>query len=145
MSWGYRIFILYAVFVSGMLFLVYKCTQEDVDLVSPDYYARELKFQDHINRLNNNEAGGYALSVTYDRENNSVHIDYPPVDPKKIKGEIVFFRPDNSKLDFKVAVHPENGKQVISTAQLEKGYWRIQTTWEVGDIPLYQEEKIHIQ
>lgn len=145
MSWGYRIFILYTGFVAGMLFLVYKCTQEDVDLVNTDYYERELKFQDQINRMSNKESKGYHLQISYQKDNDAVEINYPSGQTSSMKGEIVFFRPDNSKLDFKVPVQPFNGKQVISTSKLEKGYWRIQTTWELGTTPLYQEEKIYIQ
>jgi hypothetical protein len=145
MSWGYRIFILYTGFVAGMLFLVYKCVQEDVDLVTPDYYAKELKFQDQIDRMNNNEKSGNRLQISFNAATNSIDIEYPENEQGKIKGEILMFRPDNSKLDFSIPVQPLNGKQVISAATLAKGYWRIQTTWEHGDTPLYQEERIYVQ
>lgn len=146
MNWGYRIIILYTLFVGGILYLVYRCTKEDVDLVSADYYAQELKFQDHINRMNNINESGYKLQIAFNNTTNSIDIVYPSAaDSHPVKGELVFFRPDNSKLDFKVAIKPESGKQSIPTPKLAKGLWRIQASWEVGTTPLYQEEKIFIQ
>jgi len=145
MSWGYRIFILYTSFVAGMLFLVYKCVKEDVDLVATDYYEKELKFQDQIDRMNNNEKSGFRLQISFNAVSNSIDIEYPTDEKGPIKGEIVLFRPDNSRLDFSVPVQPLHGKQVISAAKMARGYWRIQTTWEHGDTPLYQEERIYLQ
>ncbi len=145
MSWGYKIIILYSGFVLGILFLVYKCTQEDIDLVTTDYYEKELKFQDRIDRITNKEESGYYLKVNYNEDSRSIDIQFPEIAQKQVKGEIVFFRPDNSKLDFKVELKPENGRQVISAASLAKGFWRMQTTWEADAIPLYQEDKIYLQ
>ena len=44
-NWGWRIVILYSGFVLLILFLVYKTTTVNDDLVTTDYYAKELKFQ----------------------------------------------------------------------------------------------------
>ncbi|MGZ3924896.1 MAG: FixH family protein, partial [Flavisolibacter sp.] len=44
-SWGHRILFVYLAFVAGILFLVYKANQEKFDLVTPNYYDAELKFQ----------------------------------------------------------------------------------------------------
>ncbi len=145
MNWGYKILFLYTGFIAGILFLVYKCTQENIDLVTPDYYERELKFQDQIDRSGNIEKSGYSLTISYNESSDCIDIMYPPMKEDKIKGEILFFKPDNSKLDFTVPVQPLNGKQSIPVDKLVKGYWKIQTTWEAGTTPLYQEEKVYIQ
>ena len=48
MSWGKILLVAYVTFVGVMLFMVVKSFQQDYDLVTPDYYAAELKFQDQI-------------------------------------------------------------------------------------------------
>ena len=48
MSWGKKIMFVYIVFVAGILFLVYKSSSQKVDLVTPDYYKKELAFQHTI-------------------------------------------------------------------------------------------------
>ena len=49
MNWGYKILLVYAVFIAGILFLVYKASSQKMDLVTPDYYEQELKYQSQIN------------------------------------------------------------------------------------------------
>ena len=48
MNWGYKIIIIYSAFVLGIVFMVYKATQQNTDLVTTDYYAKELVYQDRI-------------------------------------------------------------------------------------------------
>ena len=43
--WGYKIMIVYLFFVVGMVVLVIKSTMQKFELVQPDYYADELKYQ----------------------------------------------------------------------------------------------------
>ncbi len=43
MNWGYRVALLYISFAGLIIFLVTKSVNEKVDLVTPDYYAQELK------------------------------------------------------------------------------------------------------
>lgn len=146
MNWGLRIILLYTAFVGGMLFLVYKCTQQSVDLVSTDYYAQELKFQDKIDRLNNSEKLDVKLAVVYSSEHSNIQIVFPESSTSKnTTGEIVLFRPDNSKLDFKIPIDITDGIQNISTEKLSKGLWRVKSSWSTNDTPYYQEEKIIIQ
>lgn len=146
MNWGLRIILLYTAFVGGMLFLVYKCTQQSVDLVSTDYYAQELKFQDKIDRLNNSEKLDVKLAVVYSSEHSIIQIIFPESSSSKnTTGEIVLFRPDNSKLDFKIPIDITDGIQNISTEKLTKGLWRVKSSWSTNDTPYYQEEKIIIQ
>jgi len=146
MNWGLRIILLYTAFVGGMLFLVYKCTQQNIDLVSTDYYAQELKFQDKIDRLNNSERNEVKLDIVYLPEQNNIQITFPENStPKNTTGEIVLFRPDNSKLDFKVSVDISEGIQNIPTENLSKGLWRVKSSWSTNDTPYYQEERIIIQ
>lgn len=146
MNWGLRIILLYVAFVGGMLFLVYKCTQQNIDLVSTDYYAQEIKYQDKIDRLNNSEQLDVKLAVVYSAEHSNIQIVFPENStPTNTTGEIVLFRPDNSKLDFKIPIDITEGVQNISTEKLSKGLWRVKSSWSTNDTPYYQEEKIFIQ
>jgi nitrogen fixation protein FixH len=146
LNWGYKILFLYTGFVGGMLFLVYKCTQQNIDLVADNYYEKELQFQDQINRTNNATAEGFRLKMAYEPASASITVAYPAtLNDKKVAGEIHLFRPDNAKLDIKIPVNATNGIQTIDASKLAKGYWRVQTSWQVGETPLYQEEKIFIQ
>jgi nitrogen fixation protein FixH len=146
MNWGLRIILLYTAFISGILYLVYKCTQEDIGLVSTDYYAQELKFQEKIDRMSNSEKHDAKLAVVYTPEQSNIQITFPEYcNSQNTNGEIVLFRPDNSKLDFKVPVNITEGVQNIPTNNLTKGLWRVKSTWNTNNTPFYQEERIIIQ
>ena len=53
MNWGYKIMFVYLLFVVGMLTLVYKCTQQNTELVADNYYDQEVKYQERYNKLQN--------------------------------------------------------------------------------------------
>ena len=48
MNWGNRILLVYIFFVAGIMLLVYKSSIQKTDLVTPDYYTKELAFQSTI-------------------------------------------------------------------------------------------------
>ena len=52
-SWGHKILFAYLAFVAGIMFLVFKASQEDYDLVTANYYEAELKYQDIIDQKEN--------------------------------------------------------------------------------------------
>jgi hypothetical protein len=146
MNWGYRIVVVYIAFVLGIGYLVYRTSQESVDLVSDKYYEKGVQYQDQIDREANVKNSHLNLQAVYNKTAGTYTIQFPKgAKGKSIDGNIHFFRPDNSHLDFTVNANPDtNLIQQISTAKLTKGLWRVQTTWKSGDKPLYQEEKVFI-
>ena len=63
-NWGYRIFIVYFLFVIGILTLSYKSSQQKFDLVQQDYYGAELKYQTVIDASRRANALGGELELT---------------------------------------------------------------------------------
>ena len=53
MNWGWKITLVYSLFVVGILTLVFKARSEKVDLVATDYYAQELAFGKRIEAQRN--------------------------------------------------------------------------------------------
>ena len=56
MNWGNRILFLYLGFVALIITLVVVSFSQKVDLVAPDYYARELNFESEIVKMKNEAA-----------------------------------------------------------------------------------------
>jgi hypothetical protein len=52
MSWGTKIAFLYLSFATMIGVMVYKSVTQSVDLVAPNYYEQELKYQDKIDGIN---------------------------------------------------------------------------------------------
>ncbi len=133
--------------MTGILFMVYKCTQQKVDLVTDKYYEREVKYQDQYNSMmSSNEVKNHA-TISLSSDKTFILISYPKTLNKgSANGSFYFFKPDNSNLDFSVKVLPDiSNSQQIATSNLSKGWWRIQMSWTLNNTKLYQEEKVFIQ
>jgi hypothetical protein len=63
-NWGYKIVLVYVLFVIGIMFLAYKSNQQKFELVQKDYYADELKFQNVINASEKAFKLGGAIKTT---------------------------------------------------------------------------------
>jgi hypothetical protein len=144
MNWGYRILILYSLFIVGILTMVYKSTQQKVELVSENYYEQEVQYQDQYNRMQNSNQPENKLVVN--AMLGSAEIQFPSAFiNSKVDGKVTFFRPDNKNLDFSVPVELSAGIQKIQSEKLTKGYWKVQIYWNADGKPFYQESKVHIQ
>ncbi len=49
-NWGYKIVLVYSVFVAGILYLVVQSSRQQMDLVTDDYYAQEIRYQEKIDQ-----------------------------------------------------------------------------------------------
>ena len=98
MSWGWRITLLYSGFACMILFMVYLTMQENVDLVSKDYYKQEIDFQDRIDSRQNSKALADKFSVSY-LGGTKLKIHFPCDLPSGGVGKILLFRPSDAFLD----------------------------------------------
>jgi len=128
-NWGKGIILACAVFVAGILAMVAITMTKNVDLVTPNYYEKEIKYQDEINRLNN--ANNLKDSVKFFVSESAIVINFPAINENsKIAGEIFFYRPSDSKKDFKVQVSTgKDFQQSIDIGMIDKGLWKVKVSW----------------
>ena len=141
MNWGWYIFLSFVLFAIFIITLVVRTMQEDVNLVSEDYYQQEMKYQDQIDRIENS-AGIDPIDLSVNYEEQVVVFSFPPSLAKKlVEGELFFFRPSNSSLDYriKLAMDPDF-TQKVSMKNLSKGMWRVKIYWDDGEKEFYQEK-----
>ena len=140
-SWGVRITILYTSFVLFMSTMVYMCTRQHFDLVSEDYYAQELKYQQVIDGANNTK--DLKQAVVIDQSGSSINIKLPTDNSVFEKGEILFYRPSNSLSDFTVPVISNNTQ--VSKEKLHAGLYKVKINWSAGNIHFYDEQSLVIK
>ncbi|GAB2515455.1 hypothetical protein [Spirosoma aerophilum] len=62
-----------------------------------------------------------------------------------LKGDLTFFRSNNSPEMIRIPVKPDaKPRQVISTAQLPKGIWRVSLNWSDGRQQYHDEQQISV-
>ncbi len=143
-NWGTGIAITFALFAAGMILLVILCMQQPPDLVSVDYYDREVAFQQQIDKAANTTGLSNPLIIKFDAELRQITIIFPAeMKDKPINGKLHFFKPDNATLDFDIPVQPDQHlTQNVSAREMKSGLWHIQADWKCGNEGYYQKESI---
>lgn len=142
MSWGTKIAFLYLSFATMIGVMVYKSVTQSVDLVAPNYYEQELKYQDKIDGINNLKAESKAIIIT--QGENSISFNFLK-EMGVPKGHILFFKPDNAASDIETEIKTDNeGVQTIETKDLTKGTYLVKIDWKIGDKKFFKEERISI-
>ena len=139
MSWGIRITILYSGFVVMILFLVFRTMNEKVDLVTPDYYRDELKFQEQIDRQSESAALNEQPGISITEKN--LVVKFPgTVAAENISGTIKFYRPSDAAKDFTVNIQADDsGTQFVSPEKFVSGNYQAQLKWSAGGKNYYNE------
>ena len=136
-NWGHGIFVFYVIFVGTMISVVIASTKVDRSLVKEDYYSLDLSYQSHYNKVANG-LNDQSIEITYDSAEELVKIS----SDEAVVGMATFYRPSNSKLDFKKQLKSANS--YIDTKDLAKGVWVVQVNYKLGEEAFYIEEKLYL-
>lgn len=143
-GWGTRVTILYCSFVVMILILVFIAMTQDFHLVTDDYYAKEIQYQQQIDKLNNSALLSEKLIIQYDRKAENISFSFP--ENPGLKGEILFYRPSDANKDFNLPIQmDEQNRQFITTQKLLKGLWKVKVDWEANGTNYYDEKTIIVQ
>ena len=139
MNWGYKIAIFYTAFALFIIALVVMSFNQKYDLVADDYYDKELKFQNQIDKENLVNADG--KQVVWEQKDGSLNLVFPA--KENIAGEINLFRPSDAAKDFNIAVKLDStGTQKIDLNKISKGKYLLQIDWKENDAAYFQETVI---
>ena len=139
-NWGLRIVVLYMGFVVFMLTLVYKCTQQKFDLVSKDYYAKELAYGGIIEGHHNKSILETPVSVGLG--DGGVQIQLPASQKGLQKGMVLFYRPSDAGKDVEMAFNSIS--HTVPLAKFSKGVYKVKITWENKGKQYFDEQGIYI-
>ena len=143
MSWGYKILIVYAAFVVGILFLVFKSSSQKMDLVTTDYYAKELKYQEKIDETN--RVNALSASIAYEVKNNELIILFPKdFIGKKLEGEAILYCPSDENKDVKQNFTIQDAPLIVSIPSINKTEYELHLSWQADGMSYYFEKKIII-
>ena len=142
--WPYAIIMAFTIFISGTVALVVLACSQRVDLVSSDYYEREIKFQSHLDRLRRTRNLNVQASVAYEIAAQRITISLPTDQIRQaVSGRVALYRPSAAGLDRQMALAPnQNGVQVVDAKDLQRGLWRVRVSWTVGENDYFIDQKI---
>ncbi len=144
MNWGYKILVVYVVFVAGILFLVVKSSSQKMDLVTTDYYDKELKYQEKIDAIN--RVGQLSAEVKYEIVNDKLSIVFPKdFAGKKMEGEVALYCPSDEDKDIRHNFSIEDAPVIVTMNANTKGNYELQLTWQADGKSYYFEKKLLIK
>ena len=143
MNWGYKILAVYLIFIGGILFLVFKSSIQNQDLVSPDYYEQELKYQQKIDQTE--RANALSSQLNYEVSDNNIMVRFPQeMKTAMIKAHVLLYCTADKSKDQEYNLSTENGELQIAIPKLNKGLHELRITWNVNNLSYYYQHKIMI-
>ena len=130
-NWGTGIVIAFALFMSFILFFVFKVQSDskyDNELVVEKYYLKEQTFEKQMEKEQNAQDMTETVKIT--TSENGIIIAFPDgFDISKINGKVSLYRPSNKKLDFEVPISLSSPHLLIPKSNLVGGRWDISIDW----------------
>lgn len=145
MNWGTKIVIAFIIFIIATLSVVIFFMSQKVDVVTENYYEKELKYQEQINRIARTKALKDTIKVIND--NKVIFVKFPNIPDRNAgdKNFILLYRPSDKTKDVKIPVVTDtNNTQSVSIERIEKGYWKIQINWTSSGSEYYHETSFNV-
>jgi len=143
--WPYAIIGWFVVFGSAMAAWTVVAVRQNLDLVRPDYYDHEIRYQQQIDRQARTLPFGSTVTVAYDAAQQHITITLPAAHAAQARGKINFYRPSDAKLDREAKLLVNTvGEQVLDAKPLRPGLWKIRVRWTIGGEDYYFDQTVVI-
>lgn len=146
MNWGTGLAIVLVLFIGFIMFFVIKISTEkkyDYDLVTEEYYKKEMVYQKEIDdEQNSNNLSG---SISGEKTEAGWMLTFPEnLDYSKITGTVRLYRPSDKKLDFQLPLQLSAKNILIPDNRLVSGRWNTIVQWRYeGEDYLYKNEIVY--
>ena len=145
--WPYGIIATFGIFILGIVTLVVIACTHKADLITPNYYEEEIKFQGRLDQLNRTALLSDQVNVAYDAAKQSIQISLPTgqVSPATA-GRIQLYRPSATGLDRELKLQLDvNASQTVDAAALSPGLWKVRVHWTVANQDFFADKNIIIK
>ena len=136
MNWGHGLTLSFIGFAGFIIFMAVKSFDQNIDLVTEDYYRDELNYQQRIDQIRETKAQGMEAKVVLTK--GLLELTFP-IAPEK--GEAHLYRPSDSGFDKHYQLSQVES-MAFDRTELLKGYYVLKISWEVDGQTFYQENRI---
>ena len=143
-NWGTGISITIIVFICIMVSIIIFSMNQQVNLVSPDYYPKGVDYNKQITKTRN--ANALTEKVIGNKVHDSLVISFPKeFDYTKVSGKVQFYFITDFKKDItkQINLNKEN-KQSFLLSSFTKGRYIIKLDWKDSAKEYYQEIDINL-
>ncbi len=129
-NWITAAFITFGVFASFMIFMIILSTRQNHELVTKNYYEKELQINQQISNEKNADLLKEKVSINLQHQN--ITINFPNEIKSAISGSIYFYRPSSQKEDQTFNIKTTNHQQTIPISKLKKGLYQVKINWHAN-------------
>ncbi len=134
-NWGTGIVIAFVAFISFIMYFVITMNvnkKYDHDLVTEEYYKKELLFQNEIDAQQ--RANTLKINPEIEKTDLGLLVSFPDtLVPTNISGTVFLYRPSNKQLDFEIPISLSNSHLLIPNKRLLDGRWNIVIEWQYNN------------
>ena len=145
MNWGTGIFFIIIVFLLLTSVMVYVAFNQRVDLVTKNYYEKELQFQNEIDKQQNTL--NLSRQVEIEQVGGKIAIHFPKNEiGNDIQGEIHLYRASDERSDKVFPVSNDTaGNMMIPLTNVRSGAWKVIINWEAHGKKYLSEKVLMIE
>jgi hypothetical protein len=142
--WPLALVTAFVLFIGGTLALIAIAASQRSDLVTPDYYEQELRYQTRLDALQRAAPFAERITVTPDAAGRSLRVSVPQelIGPDTV-GRIELYRPSAAALD---RAHPlaldAAGGQTLDVSALDPGLWKLRLHWSTAGRDYFVERNV---
>ncbi|ANQ51130.1 hypothetical protein MY04_3786 [Flammeovirga sp. MY04] len=142
--WGKSVVVVFVIFGVFIISMVIKMFQVPVNMVSKQYYAEEQLYEVQQRQKDNIKLLSAEPIITLNKADGNIDFILPQ-DIQDIEGNIRFFRPSDSRLDFNAPLElNEANAQAIDASRMVKGRWIIKLTFTSKGVDYLYEKSLVI-
>lgn len=144
--WPFGIIAAFAVFIAATITLIVLSTLQRDDLVTADYYARELRYEEQLESAERTRHVRDQIHVTHDAATQQIAVTLPPQHAsQRPTGVIQLYRPSAADQDREIPLDTDlTGHQNLDARNLGPGLWRVRVRWTVDGDDYAVDERIVI-
>ncbi|MDT8415811.1 MAG: FixH family protein [Flavobacteriaceae bacterium] len=135
-------FIGFMVFILSFVYLAFTDKKYDHELVTENYYEKELDLQQEINQQN--LATELYLNLQIQPTDKGIEITFPEtVNYREVTGKVSLYRPSDQRFDFEIPISLSEKHMLIPDSMLVGGRWDITIDWQYNRLQLMERKQIY--
>lgn len=142
MNWGHKIAIIYGLFMAFMIGMLFLSRGYDHELVTEDYYAQELAYQDKIDAGKNLSSADFEVEVKMvDGKLRLLFNKLPST--SDLSGEVKLYKPDDERLDETLPLTLQEGTNWMDIDSSKRtGRYKLKLSFEYQGKAFYKEKDL---
>ena len=143
-NWGTGIVIVMLSFIAFIMYFVVNMLTDnkyDHDLVTEEYYKKELHYQEEIDAEKNSRS--LTVDIIGEKTKEGWLLKFPEnINYKEIEGSVFLYRPSNKQLDYNMPIKLSSNYLLIPDTRLLDGRWNITVDWKYKGTPYLYKKSI---